>query len=65
MTILTRVEALETTLLQTRDDVDYKLVLLRKGETDEEGIMRSGLQDWPADRIMAIRFVSANDKLVQ
>lgn len=56
---------LEASLLQTKDDAGYKLVLLKEGESREEGIMRSELQDWPDDRIMAIRFVSANHKLVQ
>lgn len=59
MTILGRVEALEAALLKTRDDAGYKLVLLKEGESGEEGIMSSELKDWPADRIMAIRFVSA------
>lgn len=60
MTILTRVEALESALLQPKDDENYKLVLLKKGETDEEGITRSELQNWPADRVIVIKFVSAN-----
>jgi hypothetical protein len=57
MTILRRVEMLEAALLQTTDDAEYKLVLLEKGESPEEGIVRSQLKDWPADRLMAIRFV--------
>ena len=65
MTILTRVETLEAALLLPKDDTEYKLVLLKERESYEDGIMRSELQDWPADRIMVIGFVSARDKLVQ
>ena len=60
MTILRRIEALEATLLQTWDDADYKLVILEERESCEEGSTRSELKDWPADRIIVIRFVSAN-----
>lgn len=63
MTTLRRVETLEATLLETRDDAEYKLVLLEEGESREEGIMPSGLNDWPADRLMVIKFVSANNKM--
>lgn len=65
MTILTRVEALEAALLPPKEDENYKLFLLNKGESYEEGIIRSGLQDWPAEKIIVIKFVSASDKLVQ
>lgn len=65
MTILRRVETLEAALLQTGDDTGYKLVRLEEGESREDGIIRSGLKDSPADRIMALMFVSTKDKLVQ
>ncbi|SCY13759.1 hypothetical protein SAMN05216308_104221 [Nitrosospira sp. Nsp13] len=58
MTILTRVEALEAALLKPKEDERYKLVLLKKGESREEGIIRSELQDWPPDKIIVITFVS-------
>ncbi len=64
MTILTRVETLEAALLQPQDP-GYKIVQLEENESYEEGIMRSELQEWPADRILAIKFVSANDILSQ
>lgn len=64
MTILRRVETLEAVLLQTRDDAEYKLVLLEEGESREEGIMRSELQDWPSDRLMMLKFVRVNNKMI-
>ncbi|SCY42427.1 hypothetical protein SAMN05216420_10637 [Nitrosospira sp. Nl5] len=61
MNILRRVEMLEAAVLETRDDVGYKLVMLEGDETCEEGVIRSGLKDWPPDRIFIIKFVSASD----
>ena len=58
MTILRRVATLEAVLIQPRDDAGFKLALLKQGESREEGILRSGLKEWPADRILALRFVS-------
>jgi hypothetical protein len=63
MTTLRRVEMLEAVLLQARDDAGYKLVLLKDGESSEEGIARSELNDWPADRTMVLKFVSADKQL--
>ena len=63
MTILRRVETLEAVLPHPRDDAGYKLALLKEGESREEGILRSGLKDWPADRIMVLTFVSANKQV--
>ena len=57
MTILKRVETLEAALIP-RNDTGYKLVLLKEGESSEEDIMGSGLKDWPAERILVLRFVS-------
>ena len=62
MNILRRVEMLEEELFRHRGDVGYKLVLLEKGEGREEGVIRSGLADWPSDRLVIIRFVSAQEK---
>lgn len=54
---------LEAAVLQTKNDVGYKLVLLEKGESCEEGNVRSGLKDWPSNRIIFVRFVSARYEL--
>lgn len=62
MNILRRVEMLEAELLRHRGDVGYKFVLLEKGEGREEGVIRSGLENWPSDRLVIIRFVSAQEK---
>jgi hypothetical protein len=62
MNIIRRLEMLEAAALKTRDDVGYKIVLLQRSESCEEGIVRSGLQDWPQDRIIFVNFVSPNDK---
>lgn len=59
MNILRRVEMLEAAALKTRDNVGYEVVLLEKGESCEEGRIRSGLNDWPPDRIIFVSFVSA------
>ena len=64
MNIIRRLEMLEAAALKTRDDVGYKIVLLQRGESCEEGIVRSRLQDWPADRIITVRFVSPGDRPV-
>lgn len=64
MNILRRLEMLEAMLLKTRDDVGYKLVLLEQGESCEEGRIRSGLKDWPSNRIIAVQFIGAHDGLI-
>lgn len=64
MTMLKRVEKLEAAAFKGRGDVGYKFVLLEKGESCEEGRIRSGLKDWPSDRIIAIQFITANDGLI-
>ena len=64
MNIIRRLEMLEARVGKTMDDVGYKLVLLEKGESCEEGIIRSGLQDWPEDRIITVAFVSPSDRRV-
>ena len=60
MNILRRVEMLEAELLRHRGDVGYKLVLLEKGEGREDGVIRSGLEDCPSDRLFIIRFIAAS-----
>lgn len=62
MNILRRVEILEAELLRHTGDVGYKLVLLEKGEDREEGVIRSGLENWASDRLFIIRFVSVQEK---
>jgi hypothetical protein len=64
MNIIRRLEVLEAAALKTTYDAGIKVVLLKKGESSEEGIIRSGLQDWAQDRIITVRFVSPNDKPV-
>lgn len=51
-------------MLESRDDIGYKLVTLEGGESCEEGVIRPELKDWPPDRIFIIKFVSANDDLI-
>jgi hypothetical protein len=64
MTILRRVEMLEAATLKTMEDVGYKIVLLKKGESCKECIIRSGLEDSPHDKIITVTFASPNDKPV-
>jgi hypothetical protein len=61
MNNIRRLEMLEAAALKTSDDVGIKLVFLKTGESSGEGIIRSGLQDWPRDRIICVNFVSPND----
>ena len=61
MNILRRVEILEAAVERTNDGDCYKVVMLKEGESYEEGIVREGLTDWPSDRILAICFVGAED----
>jgi hypothetical protein len=61
MNIIRRLEALEAAGSKTRDDVGIEVVFLKTGESDEEGIIRSGFSDWPRDRIICVRFVKPND----
>ena len=60
MNILSRVGALEVKLLPKKKDTGYKIVLLQEGETRGQAIVRSGITAWPADRIISVRFVSAD-----
>ena len=43
MNILRRVETLEAAVGRTNDDDCYKLVMLKEGESYEEGIVQGGL----------------------
>jgi hypothetical protein len=61
MNITRRLEVLEAATLKTKDDVGIEVVFLKTGESDEEGIIRSGFQDWPRDRIICVRFIKPND----
>jgi hypothetical protein len=62
MNITRRLEILEAAALKTKDDAGIKVVFLKTGESSEEGIIRSGFQGWPRDRIICVKFVSPNDK---
>jgi hypothetical protein len=53
---------LEAAALKTKDDAGIKVVFLKTGESGEEGIIRSGLQDWPQDKIICVSFVRPIDK---
>ena len=56
MNTIRRVETLEAAVQKTSDaDVGYKLVFLQEGETYEEHLARTGLTDYPSDRILVIR----------
>jgi hypothetical protein len=61
MNITRRLEVLEAAALKTRDDAGIKVVFLKKGESSEEGIERSELQNW-SGRIIFVKFVSPSDK---
>jgi hypothetical protein len=61
MNITRRLEVLEAAALKTQENLNMQLVLLKKGESSEEGIIRTGLQDWPQDRLIIVRFVSPKD----
>jgi hypothetical protein len=59
MSILSRVEMLEDAMLRKEADPGYKVVFLHEGESYEEHLVRTGLVDWPSDRILVISFVGA------
>jgi hypothetical protein len=61
MNINRRVEILEAAALKTNNEAGIKVVFLKKGESSEKGIERSGLQNW-SDKIIFVRFVSPSDK---
>ena len=61
MNILRRVEILEAAVGRTNEGDCYKVVMLKEGESYEEGIVHAGLTDFPSDRILVIEFVGAKD----
>jgi hypothetical protein len=61
MNITRRLEVLEAAALKTKDDAGIKVVFLKTRESREEGIERSGLQNW-SGRIIFVKFVSPSDK---
>jgi hypothetical protein len=61
MNIIRRLEMLEAAAHKSRDNVGYEIVLLKKGESCEEGIIRLGFHAWPRDRIICVNFVDPND----
>jgi hypothetical protein len=60
MSLLRRLEILEDAMMRQDDDTGYKLVVTNEGEMPQDAIERSGLMSWPADRIILISFVKAN-----
>ncbi|SFH58850.1 hypothetical protein SAMN05216299_12730 [Nitrosospira sp. Nsp14] len=63
MSLLRRLEILEDAALRQGGDPGYKLVMIEDDEMPQEAIARSGLTNWPMDRILLISFVKANRKL--
>jgi hypothetical protein len=63
MSLLRRLEMLEDAILRQGGDPGYKLVMVEDGEMPEEAVTRAGLTNWPADRIILISFVKADQKL--
>ena len=60
MNLLRRLEVLEGAMARQDDDSGYKLVVTNEGEVPQDAIERSGLMNWPADRIILISFVKAD-----
>jgi len=50
-------------MLRQGDDSGYKLVVMNEGEMPQDAIARSGFMNWPADRILLISFVTADQQL--
>ena len=63
MTIVRRLEKLEEAILRQCGDDGYKLVVTSEEERPQEAIERAGLMNWPADRIIFICFVKADQQL--
>jgi len=63
MTMIRRLEKLENAMLRQGDDSGYKLVVMNEGEMPQDAIARSGFMNWPADRILLISFVTADQQL--
>ena len=61
MSLLRRLEILEDAVLRPGGDPGYKLVVTNEGETPQEAVERAGLTNWPAERILLISFVKANN----
>ena len=60
MSLLRRLEMLEDAMLRQSGDSGYKLVMVEDDEMLQEAIVRSELMNWPAERILLISFVKAN-----
>jgi hypothetical protein len=63
MSLLRRLEKLEDAMPRHGTDEGYELVIMKEGEMPQDAIERSGLTSWPADRIILISFVRADQKL--
>jgi hypothetical protein len=63
MSLLRRLEMLEDAMQRQSGDTGYKLVMVEDGEMPEEAVTRAGFTNWPADRIILISFVEADQKL--
>lgn len=59
MSLGRRLEILEGAMARQDDDSGYKLVVTNEGEMPQDAIARSGLTNWPPDRIILISFVRA------
>ena len=62
MSMLRRLEILEDAMMRQGGDDGYQLVMIKEGEMPQHAITRSGLTNWPADRIILISFVKAGQK---
>ena len=63
MSILSRVEKLEDAVLRQGGDPGYKLVMVEDDEMPQDAVKRSALMNWPADRIIFVCFVKADQQL--
>jgi hypothetical protein len=63
MSLLRRLEMLEDAMQRQSGDPGYKLVMVEDGEMPEEAVTRARLTNWPANRIILISFVKADQKL--
>jgi len=63
MSLLTRLKLLEDAMLGHGDDAGYELVMVAEDEMPQDAVKRSGLMNWPTDRIIFVCFVKADQEL--
>ncbi|SCX62730.1 hypothetical protein SAMN05720354_13226 [Nitrosospira sp. Nsp1] len=63
MSLLRRLEMLESTMLRQEGDAGYKLVTIEDDEMPQDAIARFGLMNWPVDRILLVSFIKADQAL--